>query len=100
MSIDLNSLVEHDLSEDCPICRTQDIVHIALLPAAAAWELNNQLPRFALALHGAAGLLGAMLEESVPRKEIEAAMSALLDDIGSKHHSAITRQGGLTIVRK
>ena len=84
MSIDLNSLVEHDLSEDCPICRTQDMVHIALLPAAAAWELNNQLPRFALALHGAAGLLGAMLEESVPREEIEAAMSALLDDIESQ----------------
>ena len=84
MSIDLNSLVEHDLSDDCPICRTQDIVHIALLPAAAAWELNNQLPRFALSLHGAAGLLGAMLEEGVSRTEIETAMSALLDDIESQ----------------
>ncbi len=84
MSIALNSLIEHDLSEDCPICRTQDIVHIALLPAAAAWELNNQLPRFALALHGAAGLLGAMLEEGVPREEIETAISALLDDIESQ----------------
>ena len=84
MTIDLNSLVEHDLSDDCPICRTQDIVHIALLPAAAAWELSNQLPRFALALHGAAGLLGAMLEEGVARTEIETAMSALLDDIESQ----------------
>ena len=81
MSIDLNSLVEHDLSDECPICRTQEIVHIALLPAAAAWELNNGLPRSALALHGAAGLLGAMLEEGVPREDIETAMSALLDDI-------------------
>ena len=81
MTIDLNALVEHDMSEDCPICRTQDIVHIALLPAAAAWELNNQLPRFALALHGAAWLLGAMLEEGVPRTEIETAMASLLDGI-------------------
>ncbi len=81
MSIDLNSLVEHDLSDDCPVCRTQDIVHMALLPAAAAWELNNQLPRFALALHGAAGLLAVMLEGGVPRAEIETAMTALLDDI-------------------
>ena len=81
MSIDLNSLVEHDLSDDCPICRTQDIVHVALLPAAAAWELNSGLPRFALALHGAAGLLGVMLDEGVAREEIESAMSALLDDI-------------------
>ena len=84
MSIDLNSLIEHDLSDECPICRTQDMVHIALLPAAAAWELNNQLPRFALALHGAAGLLGAMLEEGVPREDIEAAMSTLLDDMESQ----------------
>lgn len=84
MSIDLNSLVEHDLSEDCPICRTLDIVHVALLPAAAAWELNSQLPRFALALHGAAGLLGAMLEEGVPREEIDTAMRTLLDDIESQ----------------
>ncbi len=84
MSIDLNSLVEHDLSGECPVCRTQDIVNIALLPAAAAWELNNGLPRFALALHGAAGLLAAMLEEGVPRTEIETAMSTLLDDIESQ----------------
>ncbi len=84
MSIDLNSLVEHDLSDECPICRTQDFVHMALLPAAAAWELNNGLPRFALALHGAAGLLGAMLEEGISRTEIETAMSALLDEIESR----------------
>lgn len=81
MSIDLNALIEHDLSDDCPICRTQDMVHAALLPAAAAWEMNSQLPRFALALHGAAGLLGAMLEEGVPRDDMEAALSELLDEI-------------------
>lgn len=81
MRIDLNSLTDHDLSDDCPICRTQDIVHIALLPAAAAWEMNSGLPRFALALHGAAGLLGAMLEEGVDRDDVEAALATLLDDI-------------------
>lgn len=54
---------------------------MALLPAAAAWELNNQLPRFALALHGAAGLLGAMMEGGIAREDIEAAMRTLLDDI-------------------
>lgn len=84
MTIDLNLLVEHDLSDDCPVCQTQDVVHLALLPAAAAWEQSNQLPRFALALHGAAGLLAAMLAEGVPREEIEAAMSALMDDIESQ----------------
>jgi len=81
MPFDLNALVEHDLSDDCPICRTQDIVHIALLPPAPAWEHNNGLPRFALALHGAASLLGAMLEEGIERDDIDAALSSLLDDI-------------------
>ncbi len=81
MSADLNLLVEHDLSDECPLCRAQEIVQIALLPAAAAWELNNELPRFSVALHGAAGLLGAMLEEGVQRGEIESALATLLDDI-------------------
>ncbi len=81
MTVDLAPLVDHDLSEDCPVCRAQNIVQIALLPAAAAWESNNELPRFSVALHGAAELLGAMLEESVERSDIEAALSRLLDDI-------------------
>ncbi len=34
-----------------------------------------------MALHGAAGLLSALLEEGVPRDDVEAALSRLLDDI-------------------
>ncbi len=79
--MDLTSLLDHDLSEDCPVCRAQNIIHTALLPAAAAWELNNELPRFSVALHGAAELLGAMLEEGVERSDIETAVGRLLDDI-------------------
>ncbi len=41
---------------------------------------HHELPRFSLALHGAAGLLGAMLEEGIPRDDIEAALSRALDD--------------------
>ncbi len=52
MTFDLTPLLDHDLSDDCPICRAQEVIQIALLPAAAAWELNNELPRFSIALHG------------------------------------------------
>ncbi len=54
MTIDLAPFLDHDLSDDCPVCRAQEIIQVALLPAAAAWELNNELPRFSIALHGAA----------------------------------------------
>lgn len=81
MAIDLKPITEHDMSDDCPICRAQDLVDMALLPAVAAWEQSNELPRFSLALHGAAGLLGALLEEGVPRDEVEAALARLLDEI-------------------
>ena len=81
MPIDLNALTEHDMSDNCPVCRTQELVDTVLLPAAAAWELRNELPRLSVALHGAAGLLSALLEEGVPRDEVEAALSRLLDDI-------------------
>ena len=81
MPIDLNALTEHDMSDNCPVCRVQDLVDTVLLPAAAAWELRNELPRLSIALHGAAGLLSALLEEGVPRDEVEAALSRLLDDI-------------------
>ncbi len=63
------------------MCRAQSFVDLALIPAVAAWELNNELPRFSLALHGAAALLGIMLEESVSRDNVDAAISELLDDI-------------------
>ncbi len=82
--MDLTPLVDHDLSDDCPVCRAQDIIHTALLPAAAAWELNNELPRFSVALHGAAELLGAMLLEGVERSDIDSALARLLDDIEAR----------------
>ena len=80
MPIDLNTLTEHDMSDDCPVCRAQNLVDVALLPAAAAWEVRSELPRLSIALHGAAGLLCALLEEGVPRDDVEAALSRLLDD--------------------
>ncbi len=81
MAFDLDELTDHDTSEDCPVCRAQQVVEGALVPAAASWELHHELPRFSLALQGAAGLLGVMLEEGIPRDEIEAALSHALDDI-------------------
>lgn len=81
MSKTLEDLMEHDLSDDCPVCRAQDIVDAALVPAAAAWESRNELPRYSVALHGAAALLGAMMEEGIPRAEIDGALRQLLDDI-------------------
>ncbi len=54
MAFDLDELTDHDASEDCPICRAQQVVAGALVPAAASWELHHELPRFSLALHGAA----------------------------------------------
>ena len=60
----LDHLVEHDMSDDCLVCRAQEVVAIALMPAAAAWEVDNGLPRFAVA-----------------REAVEAALSGLLDKI-------------------
>jgi hypothetical protein len=45
MPIDLNTLTEHDMSDDCPVCRAQNLVDVALLPAAAAWKMRSELPR-------------------------------------------------------
>jgi hypothetical protein len=81
MSNTLDELLEHDLSDDCPICRAQDIVDAVLVPAAAAWETRNELPRYSVALHGAAGLLGAMMDDGVPREAIDDALRQLLDEI-------------------
>ncbi len=81
MAFNLDELTDHDASEDCPICRAQHVVEGALDPAESSWELHHELPRFSLALQGAAGLLGVMLEEGIPRDEIEAALGHALDDI-------------------
>ena len=81
MDDQIKKLIQHDMSDDCPVCRAQDVVAMALMPATAAWEMANELPRFSLALQGAAGLLGAMLEEGVDRGDIENSIGGLLDDI-------------------
>ena len=81
MNSELKNLVTHDYSDDCPACRAQDFTAFSLIPAAAAWEAANELPRFALALNGAAQLLGAMMAEGVLRKDAEEALSVLLDEI-------------------
>ena len=81
MEINLEKLVEHDSGEDCPVCRTQDLIGLALLPAAAAWEASNELPRFSLALNGAVEFLGAMLAEGVPREELDRVVARMLDAI-------------------
>ncbi|MCZ6849005.1 MAG: hypothetical protein O7F75_09180 [Alphaproteobacteria bacterium] len=81
MSVDLKELTDHDHSDECPVCRAQNIVRSALLPAASAWEATDELPRFSVALQGAAELLGVMLEEGISREDIESALGQLLDDI-------------------
>jgi hypothetical protein len=78
---DFNQIIEHSGDDDCSACRAQDIAAAFLMPAVSAWEISHNLPRFSLAIHGASGLLGAMLEEGIERAEIEAALSQLLDDI-------------------
>ncbi|MCH7544013.1 MAG: hypothetical protein IIB65_10275 [Proteobacteria bacterium] len=81
MSVDLKELTDHDHSDECPVCRAQNIVRSALLPAASAWEATDELPRFSVALQGAAELLGVMLEEGISREDIESVLGQLLDDI-------------------
>ncbi len=81
MSNDLKDITEHDLSDACTVCQAQGMVEVALIPAASAWEMAAELPRYSIALHGAAGLLGAMLEGGVPRHELERTLGELLDDI-------------------
>lgn len=84
MTVNISELTQHDMSDDCPVCKAQDMVAAALLPAAAAWEVNAGLPRFSVALHGAAELLGVMLAEGVSRADIDGALGELLDEIESQ----------------
>ena len=59
--------------------RLEDVFHnYGLL---LSWETRSELPRFSVALHGAAELLGVMLQEGVERQEVDAALGRLLDDI-------------------
>ena len=93
MRIDYDSIVTHDGGDDCPACRAQDIAGFALLPAVQAWEQVNQLPRHALALHGAAGLIGSMLAEGAERIEVEQALATLVDDIEAQISEELTFGG-------
>lgn len=81
MPSELDAIIEHDMSDECPVCRAQDLVEAALLPAVNAWEAASELPRYTLALHGAAGLLGMLLEEGVARDDVETVLGKLLDEI-------------------
>ncbi len=91
VNVNFDEIVTHTAADDCAACRAQELTMFALLPAAVAWEANSELPRFSMALHGAAGLLGSMLEEGVPRDEVENALSQLLDDLEAQiaEHSAL-----------
>lgn len=80
-NIDLDALTSHDMSDDCAVCKAQTLVDMALIPAVSAWEAFNELPRFSLALHGAAALLAVMLEEGVPRGDLDEALKKLVDEI-------------------
>jgi hypothetical protein len=81
MTVRLEEITTHDDSEDCVACRAQEFVLQVLLPAVGAWERTASLPRLSIALHGAAGLLGSMLAEGIPRDDIESSLSGLLDEI-------------------
>ena len=71
MSSDFDSLITHDQSDDCIACRAQDVVGYSLVPAVATWEESYRLPRHALALHGAAGLMAFMIQNGAARDEVE-----------------------------
>ena len=81
MTVDLAELVDHTGDDDCAACRAQDLAASILIPAVATWEVAQNLPRFSLAIQGAAGLLGMMLEEGLDRHDVEAALGRVLDDI-------------------
>lgn len=81
MAIDIGPLLEHDHSDDCPVCRANDVVAYTLMPAAASWEQAYELPHLSLALHGAAQFLGVMMQEGAARADIENALEIMLDDI-------------------
>ena len=77
----LATIVEHSGDDECAACRAQDIAASILVPAVMAWEVSEALPRFSLAIHGSAGLLGILLESGIDRKAIDAALSSALDDL-------------------
>ncbi|MFO1184036.1 MAG: hypothetical protein U1E56_04545 [Bauldia sp.] len=81
MASRLQDLMSHDDTEDCVVCRSRELVSQIVVPATAAWETTLNLPRCALALHGAAGLLATMLAEGFDRDALQDAVTTLLDEI-------------------
>ena len=81
MNNDLEKLITHEYSDDCMVCRAQDVVAFSLVPAAAAWETANELPQYSVALNGAAQLLAAIIADGLPRNDVEEALKTLLDDL-------------------
>jgi hypothetical protein len=81
MTAPLEALLDHDNTDECVACRARDFAEEVLIPAVAAWEASADLPPMALGLHGAVGLLGAMLAAGVPREELDESVSRLLDEI-------------------
>ena len=81
MKIEVEELVTHDSTDNCIVCHAQEISSQTVVPAVMAWEDAAGLPRFSVALHSAAGLLGAMLVRGVLRADLERTLSGLLDDI-------------------
>ena len=81
MNNDLEKLITHEYSDDCMVCRAQDVVAFSLVPAAAAWATANELPQYSVALNGAAQLLAAILADGLPRNDVEEALKTLLDDL-------------------
>jgi hypothetical protein len=79
--VNLGAVVDHAGDDDCSTCRAQEIAASILVPAVAAWEAVQSLPRFSLALQGAAGLIGTMLEDGFDRHEVEEALARALDDV-------------------
>ena len=79
---DLKKLLAHEYSDDCMVCRAQDVVVFSLVPAAPAWgETANELPQYSVALNGAAQLLAAMIAGGLSRNDVEEALKRLLDDL-------------------
>jgi hypothetical protein len=80
MNPTFEKIITHDDSDDCPVCRAQDIVNFSLVPAVAAWEEAHQMPRHSLAVHRAASLMAFMIRSGVVREDIEEAVAHILDD--------------------
>jgi hypothetical protein len=80
MNPTFEKIITHNASDECRVCRAQDIVSFSLVPAVAAWEQAFQMPRHSLAVHGATSLMAFMIQNGVARNDIEEAVAHVLDD--------------------